>query len=699
MNWCKQSVCAALLLGLQAAAGAEPERITYADHVLPILRNTCLNCHNPEKHKGGLDLSTYQAAMAGNEDGKVIEPGNVENSLLVKLISHTDEPSMPPKSDKLPDSQIDMIKKWIAGNALENSGSKASQKSAGAVPLIAAESDESTWGGLPPMPRDLVLEPVAHTMRAGAVAGMAASPRAPLLAVTGQKQVLLFNTDTLELAGVLPFPEGFPQVVKFSRDGHLLLAGGGVAARSGRVVLWDVETGERVREIGDEFDAVLAADITADHETVALGGPGKLVKIYSARDGRLLHSIKKHTDWVTAMAFTPDGKLLVSGDRAGNLCVWETAGGRELWTLNGHKGAITGAVCAAGVAVSASEDGTVKVWDLAEGKQMKSWEAHKGGATSVALARDGRLVSCGRDKVARVWDSSGKQLRASEEFSDVALQSAWCGERFVAGDWTGVIRVWNAADGKRAGEVSPNPPMLAERADLASKRIAELQALCSKRVADRALAEAAVKTAEAESQAASLALGENEKRVSAAESRLAAAKNETGRCDAALNKTVASVLPAVVQSVPKTDVGDDTAKIAASDAPENAARDAAATARAELAAVETELSKARGELAAAKALRELKIAAAKAAADHFAQTATAVGESLDQLQAAQREAAKWRAAEVNVRLHAAREKMRAGNPGHDQANAATQAEKLQREYESLQREAGGTVTVTALKKP
>ena len=71
---------------------------------------------------------------------------------------------------------------------------------------------------------------------AGAVTALAASPWAPLVAVAGQKQVLLYNTDTRELLGVLPFPEGMPHVLKFSRNGTLLLAGGGRGGQSGKVV-------------------------------------------------------------------------------------------------------------------------------------------------------------------------------------------------------------------------------------------------------------------------------------------------------------------------------------------------------------------------------------------------------------------------------------------------------------------------------
>ena len=51
------------------------EKTSYDDHILPIFEQSCLNCHNPDKTKGGLDLSNYAAAIKGGSSGKVVEPG------------------------------------------------------------------------------------------------------------------------------------------------------------------------------------------------------------------------------------------------------------------------------------------------------------------------------------------------------------------------------------------------------------------------------------------------------------------------------------------------------------------------------------------------------------------------------------------------------------------------------------------------
>ncbi|HEY1377373.1 MAG TPA: c-type cytochrome domain-containing protein, partial [Gemmataceae bacterium] len=62
------------------SSAAEPAKVNYTDHVLPLLRDKCLGCHNGDKARGGLDASNYVKLMEGGSSGAVVKPGDPDDS-------------------------------------------------------------------------------------------------------------------------------------------------------------------------------------------------------------------------------------------------------------------------------------------------------------------------------------------------------------------------------------------------------------------------------------------------------------------------------------------------------------------------------------------------------------------------------------------------------------------------------------------
>lgn len=465
------------VLSILPGVHAQDKKITFVDDVLPILENKCNSCHNADEAKGGLNLATFAATLTGGSGGEVVISEDPNSSRLFTLAAHTEEPIMPPKGTAATEAELKIISDWIAGGLLETKDSKARKSDKPKVDLNSISATGKPEGP-PAMPEHLILEPEVVTERPNAVPALAHSPWAPIVAVAGQKQVLLYHSEDFDLLGVLPYPEGFPQTLSFTPNGAYLICGGGRAGKSGNVVAWDIKTGERIIEAGKEYDIVLGADISPDLKSAILGGPKRNIKMWDTVSGEETANIKKHPDWLLTADYSPDGILFATGGRNGGLYVWEGGTGYEFYTLKGHTAAVTDVDWRAdgNLLASCSEDGQVILWEMNEGKEVKKWAAHPGGALAVTFAPNGNLASVGRDKTVKIWKADGSQIRAINASDDVVMSVAFSHDsaRVFSGDLLGRIKVWNVESGAELAEIKPNPPTIDEQLAYSEKRIGEL---------------------------------------------------------------------------------------------------------------------------------------------------------------------------------------------------------------------------------
>jgi len=455
---------AAVLVVLAASAGAwaadakpDEKLITFEDHVSAILKKNCSTCHGDAKQEGSLSLTTYAGVMKGSGGGEIVVAGRSGASRLIEVITASgDGDRMPPEGDRVPVEAVALIKKWIDTGLRENAGSSvAAMRTLGFK--AAAPADDGAPGA---MPTNLASFTRPATRRAYPVLGLAASPRAPLVAAAGYGAIDLIDPVTRSPLGAIEFPEGEPLVLAFSRSGRLLLAAGGKPVQNGVAVLFDVATGKRLASVGDEPDAVIAADISPDEKLVAIGGTGRLVKLYSTEDGSLVASIEKHTDWVTAVAFSPDGASLATGDRIGNIHLWDGRSGRVILPLSDHKKSVRALSWRSdsGVVASCGEDGTVVWWDVKDGwPVVNKPNAHAGGVLDCRFGPQGELATCGRDGLVKLWSAEGNETKKYSIADDtpadarpaagvpllptrVAISAD--GEQVLAGDTSGRLHGW-----------------------------------------------------------------------------------------------------------------------------------------------------------------------------------------------------------------------------------------------------------------
>jgi mono/diheme cytochrome c family protein len=102
-------------VALPAGAAAPPAPITFEQHIRPILRAHCLECHGEAaKPKGGLDLRLRRLLAAGGDSGPAVVPGKPGDSLLYQRLRDRE---MPPGQVKLSAAEIDLVRRWISAGA------------------------------------------------------------------------------------------------------------------------------------------------------------------------------------------------------------------------------------------------------------------------------------------------------------------------------------------------------------------------------------------------------------------------------------------------------------------------------------------------------------------------------------------------------------------------------------------------------
>lgn len=192
-------------------------------------------------------------------------------------------------------------------------------------------------------------------------------------------------------------------------------------------------------------DWLRAVAIDRERERLAYAGDDKQVFV-SALDGTDQHGLAGHSDWIHAIAFTPEGRLLaVDGD--GHIKLWDLDARRAVLECANEANTClyTLALDPSGTQVAvAGSSGCIDIWSLVDkGQLVRSLEGHVKSVHGLALRSDGRvLVSVGSDCTLRLWSFADGRPLTRITMPHPLSEVAFVGERLVVGDVTGNLHVF-----------------------------------------------------------------------------------------------------------------------------------------------------------------------------------------------------------------------------------------------------------------
>lgn len=161
-----------------------------------------------------------------------------------------------------------------------------------------------------------------------------------------------------------------------------------------------------------------------------------------------------HRGAVYSVAFSPDGRRIVSGSRDYTLRLWNADTGEQIKSLIGHGAAVNSVAFSHNGerVLSGSSDNTLRLWDAESGELVKIFEGHRNSVYSVAFSSDSkRLLSGSKDKTLRLWDAEkGETIRVFRGHQGGVWSVTFSPDdkRVLSGSNDNTLRLWNADTGE-----------------------------------------------------------------------------------------------------------------------------------------------------------------------------------------------------------------------------------------------------------
>jgi hypothetical protein len=209
-----------------------------------------------------------------------------------------------------------------------------------------------------------------------------------------------------------------------------------------------------VYELTGHTAGVTALAFSPRGRLLVSSGDDQTIRLWDLSTGRELRVLRGHTGSVHTLSVSANGQLVVSGSADTTIRIWDTSSGKELKTLIGRFGAIRGVAFSpdAQQVASVGDDGSLRIWDWAAGKESKAMRSRFGSIFSVAFSPDGlTLATGGGDALAHLWDlATLRERRAFSRHGGAVYTVAFSADGALLGTGAadGMVHLWDLVTGQ-----------------------------------------------------------------------------------------------------------------------------------------------------------------------------------------------------------------------------------------------------------